>query len=108
MAGVEDEVPDFEQDRALTRQVDADEVAGDVNEVGCRRVDEPREVVVAGERLAVGGEREDAVDVGDQRPVRLRDGRQLEDVASVDEKAAIPTVDLWCMAGNIARRASTH
>src|SRR5438477_10711624 len=107
MAGVEDEVPDFEQDRALTRQLDADEVAGDVNDVGRRRVDEPREVVVAGERLAVGSEREDAVDVGDQRSVRLRDRRQLEDVASVDGKAAIPTVDLWGLAGHNHRRVSS-
>jgi hypothetical protein len=35
---------------------------------------------------AVGDKREDAVDVRDQRPVRLRDRNQLEDVAPEDGK----------------------
>src|SRR5437764_1089584 len=62
IADVEDEVSNFEQDRTLTRELDADQVARDVDQIGPSRIDEPREVVVAGERLAVGGEREDAVD----------------------------------------------
>jgi hypothetical protein len=48
IAYVEDEMPDFEQDRALTRELDADEVARDVDQKRLRRVDEPGEVVVAG------------------------------------------------------------
>src|SRR6266536_415855 len=91
-ADVEDEMPDFEENRALTRHLDADEVSRNVDQERLGLVDEAREVVVASKGLAVGREREDAVDMGDQRPVGFRDRRKSENVASVNREAAVPAV----------------
>jgi hypothetical protein len=88
IADVDDEVPDLEQDRSVPGELDGDEETRDVDQERLRGTYEAREVVVTRKRSSVRAEREDGVDVPDQRPVGLRDRRELELIASQDGEAA--------------------